>query len=994
MKRGLPAALSALLLSLALCVAACAAAGPETGTFADFRFAQREGFFTVITDRWGRDSRFDGVLSATSLEEHAAVKAMAAYAIWRGDERVLSVQLHDVAARRRNGEQGASSSAAANGFYAVELPVGDGYAAFLTGLSPEYLAELQNGALDAILSGDFLSLEDVSFIDAEKVGELYDENGDPTDSDAELCWAASTANLLYYTGWARAAGFGSADYVFERLIAEFSDFGGRCEFGLQWFFNGVCRANGWEDWASDEAGYDGFAGFLPDYCASAVARTYDLSASPENLEAVLRALRAGCGAELSYDHFRSWERTGGHSVTLWGMVYREGADLSQKDSWEALILSDSDNDRFSRQSPGDNRRTAPNTLNLRRIAPVCFGGYDSWTLTGEQKHWAGTFRDELLANATVLLPYGDAPERDGGARNAAEHPDPAVDAISLRVRDEDNATVYFAADSPVGVQAQVRNDGKQPCAEAISYRLRVTRQDGETVFDESGTLPALNAGEAAATELFALDALEPGVYEAAVTVSTGEDEAYHANNTLTRTFFVSARAREQDDLSFTATARYDGAMPFSARYGVAGTGCLSLRYSGDLGYDAAQYTVSVQYYDAEGEPLSWHTLYAVAERPETVYGLKPVGALAEVSVYAVPADPALGYERLLGPEQAELSYFYIELNAAAQEFSPISEADANLAEGEQLDAFFKKHSSGQEDAGFYFEVLAQGAASSRVLNGFRIETAEFGQSSDLGWSVWGFERYLKKTDSWEPVRLGAGVYSLFLSVYYSLGPDGAYRYYDYRYVGELTVLPAAPQVTDVSAAARSAREAVVSYRLTAPAHSAFTLELYSGTEADALALTESVPYDDFPGGTLSGSVTLATEPDAAYYYQFVLRREGADPIVCETQRFTAPGDEPGDAPPKPEPPDCEPLAPDGAEDAMRAGGDALLRDVYARGGRRLARDGRGRGRDAQPLGRGNRLERAGLLHAGRRDAGRARACGRAGAPARLRLRGGRLSRGL
>ena len=69
-----------------------------------------------------------------------------------------------------------------NGFYSIELPVGDGYTAFLTGLSPKYLEEMQASALDAILNDAFVSLEDISFIDAEKQCDIYDDTGETVDS--------------------------------------------------------------------------------------------------------------------------------------------------------------------------------------------------------------------------------------------------------------------------------------------------------------------------------------------------------------------------------------------------------------------------------------------------------------------------------------------------------------------------------------------------------------------------------------------------------------------------------------------------------------------------------------------------------------------------------------------------------------------------------------------------------------------------------------------
>ena len=75
----------------------------------------------------------------------------------------------------------------------------------------------------------------MNFIDAEKYK--------PERSDINLCWAASCANMLTYTGWALQAGFNNEDEVFDLYNASFSNNGGFQYNGLAWFFNGVALGN-------------------------------------------------------------------------------------------------------------------------------------------------------------------------------------------------------------------------------------------------------------------------------------------------------------------------------------------------------------------------------------------------------------------------------------------------------------------------------------------------------------------------------------------------------------------------------------------------------------------------------------------------------------------------------------------------------------------------------------------------------------------------------
>ena len=84
---------------------------------------------------------------------------------------------------------------------------------FLAGLTAENIEETQQRIIDSYSGVDeTLSLEDLSFIDAEKtINDTEDDN---------LCWAAACSNILSYTGWGAQAGFATCPKYLHVLISE------------------------------------------------------------------------------------------------------------------------------------------------------------------------------------------------------------------------------------------------------------------------------------------------------------------------------------------------------------------------------------------------------------------------------------------------------------------------------------------------------------------------------------------------------------------------------------------------------------------------------------------------------------------------------------------------------------------------------------------------------------------------------------------------------
>ena len=845
-----------------------AAAAPGDGLFEDFSFAVLDGYTTVITDTAGNDHAYPGVLQPTSLEKHTAVSRVAAYVIYCGEERLLTVQLHDIVPENGKDQYSAvTGKEATNGYYSIELPVGTGFTAFLTGLSPKYLAEMQASVLDAILSGSFLSLEDISFIDTEKQYDIVDKDGRITDSDFDMCWAASTANILYYTGWAKQAGIYSADYMFEELIDQFGDYGGKCEFGLQWFFNGYNPAQDWNNWPRDESGYVSFAGYQPEYCYASVVQELDLEKTPENLCVALDALKAGDGVEINFGWYNNWARTGGHSVTLWGAVYRTGSDLTNKNNWQAIIISDSDSD----VTYGDNRRTAPNTLNLYQITPVNEAGCDSWYIDEFHYDYASGIPDNgILEGVTLLKAYDESLPKDGGTRNTVTSPDIALNTIETAELTPGipNYTPYFAKDSLIGVRLVVENQAHQACTQSISYSATLTKRGNVTpVWSDSGMITAAAmADDYEVTPTLYIGKLESGVYELTATLSCDGD-AYLANNTLTKTIYVSNRAMSQDHMDFHVDTFFDGA-PNQDYYGTDSVGRLAFSNASLPGYEVDQYTVSVEYFSGN-ESLGVEDLYCGPTLPAEVYGLKAKGDSICVAVYATPKDPMQGYECYAGTSRFNIYYFRIDAYAEKQNFT-IFETDTGLRNNEKIHLSFEKTAANKSDSDFYLAIYADDMP---IYTGW-ISSTEFGTHSSMNWYISGFTVY--NSGVWENVTLPAGSYTLSARANYGTDNDGYYLYRDYVEFGTLTVLANGYKKLEVREPEVIGTTAVIGYSFETPSDD-FTVRVdYESEQGSGWA---SRRYSGWNSGYVSGSIKVSgLQPETEYTYT-VFVFDGTNPDV-------------------------------------------------------------------------------------------------------------------
>lgn len=525
---------------LAVCLAVSALAyAPEDLQSLDF--AAAEGFRSVLTGLDGERVTVDGVLDTTTLSLHPACEYLTGYEVWFKGERVMAVTFDDVAYTPTDG-LGAGQVQALHGWYSVEFSMDDTHVCFLAGLTARNLFAVQEELVAARLEDRYFAMTNVDFIDAEKnyIG------------DSQLCWAASTSDILAYTGWGQKAGFDDADDIFEAFIASFSDEGGNPLYAVEWFFNGLDRPqdNEWSGWSWSKQ-YDGsFTGYLPDYEGNAVADYINIMNRPvSRMGDTFDHLRDGWGVSILIGWYRNGYRTGGHLITLWG--YIEDTAASGRERYPALIISDSDSDIVT----GAERRDAPNRYRLLMADPYDEFDMDTYALDYDENTVA------ILEDFCALMPYSDDIEREtAGTKNKFTTPDLIPNGIDVYFVDwiED---IGCLAGLPFSVRPYLYNHSQADAEGPLGYLVEVFDVDGTLKSSQNGVytgkIAALSAAEA---DPVYLDALDAGEYTVVLTVNADSsiEEAYTSNNTASYTITVVQSPVDTSGVSFTLGEMYYG----------------------------------------------------------------------------------------------------------------------------------------------------------------------------------------------------------------------------------------------------------------------------------------------------------------------------------------------------------------------------------------------------------------------------------------------------
>jgi len=651
------------------------------------------GAVTVITDTQGAVHRYDGALDAAAPDEYPAVAAkIASYAIELDGETLLRVELRDfeAASERRAPLLGAGASVLTNGFYAVTFDYDKDCECFVTGLDSDQVGELTDALISAKREFQSIKADTLSFIDAEKLATV-----EPTDTlrysnDSKVCWAATTANLLRYTGWAaRAHELARAhdlypqvdddeDALLDLFTQNFEDGFGNVYYGMTWFFNGRYAPDDypgefdpavWAHKKENAAGGD----YLP-YPAEDYLTDVEVINNEASIRDMAKSLRDGDGVGISLGWYEEdaetgvCVRTGGHAVTLWGYIRLKDEDSLAFDAgnYVALLTTDSDSDpvnnRITRKNQwSDDRTKAPDCLMLMPLTARTLNVGDAET-PQEEASWqvtatGGSTPLGMLTNYVVLKAYNTEYPKDKGTFDLGKSPDLRADMLYIGEYNwerpfEKTGTerAVFMANRELLVYLQAANYSEvRYTTDEFACSVELLRP-GREKFEALGSIPCvvdesrwIFSADDGYWPCMTLDGLEAGSYTIRVTVpETPTREAYYYNNSIEMHFTVAEPVYDLSGVSLAiAGATQDagtdsvGNPLYGLPLALTGLDTAGVRLTGC--YAAAEHL----WYDPDTDSLYWEAARSVQDcgaiaepEPVLLYGASRV----RVRMLLKPAD--------------------------------------------------------------------------------------------------------------------------------------------------------------------------------------------------------------------------------------------------------------------------------------------------------------------------------------------------------------------
>lgn len=658
------------LLLAALLVLLCTQVFAAQETLAALRLDPELGFTTRMEDTDGNTLTRSGVLNPDGLANSVRSAKIASYSIYYNGRLLMTVT--PVGFSEPDAAVMSGGAPTCTGFYKTTFSIDDMREIFLTGLTESTLEQVQTELTASALEDRYFSLTNVDFIDAEK--EFTDVAEGEIASDANLCWAAASSNMLRFSGWGSEAGFRTEDDLFESFISAFTDAGGSYTYGLDWFFNGYYAMQGNDGWAQLRA--PGESGkYLSEYPADSLYQTYEISNHIDNLRPVLDALERDCAVGISIGNYLSSFRIGGHAITLWGYLHDTSASPYSKEAYPAIFISDSDSDKYD----GALRRQAPNRLRVMMMDGMFDGfGADSWELD-----YPSTF-PWRLESFTVLEPYRAELEQDAsGTHNKNTSADFSVQDLYVRASTFDDLELgidTIPANQSFKIGGIALNNSAVNLSSARLQIVTTITQNGQTVWEKTSQCAVSRFSANAYVKISeTCNSLAAGSYEAAIRVTaSGISEAYLLNNTRSISFTVSAAAPDASNASVSVSIP-----EFDGRTGGYGT----LRFGGvDSLYPAGtELTWSV--YEKYDSVLydDWVQAYQGYQQPESV---RYEGMTTAVRTLVVlrPVDPSLACVTLDAGSQ-KLLYHRVYTLAADDNTgicSAIAYGQNTLAAGEQF----------------------------------------------------------------------------------------------------------------------------------------------------------------------------------------------------------------------------------------------------------------------------------------------------------------------
>lgn len=208
-------------------------------------------------------------------------------------------------------------------------------------------------------------------------GFWADAEKDPDPGDNLLCWAATAANMMEWTGWGFVGGMENddTDDFLQFFRSHMTDGGHFIDAGIDWWFDGTLRDEG-SDAAKETADHTGFwsGETASDYI-------FESWSKPDTLPNILDQLTDGKAVGISIYS----DGGGAHAVTCWGVNYNPGVDptTDPEDYYLGVWLTDSDSHKNQWNPPDVVRYFAVeyNSTNSRWEMPHYGGGWYIWGVT-------------------------------------------------------------------------------------------------------------------------------------------------------------------------------------------------------------------------------------------------------------------------------------------------------------------------------------------------------------------------------------------------------------------------------------------------------------------------------------------------------------------------------------------------------------------------------------------------------------------------------------
>lgn len=402
---------------------------------------------------------------------------------------------------------------------------------YLAGLTADNVEEIQSEIIQSYVSGQPFNLTHLDFIDAEKASLK--------NTDSNLCWAASTADILAYTGWAKQAGFQNEDEVLALFANSYSNSGGYTYYALAWFFNNASIVGNSGVSYAKILNYPDSGGYLRNYAFDMVS-SEDWLQNGDDMNNLLRHLKAGDGCSLGLALTSKSGGSGGHAVTGWGLVTDNRYADNDPERFKALFITDSDSDVVERRA----RENAPNIMNMYPLyvnsKGVCCFDYDE-ELTA------------ALEDVVYLVPYSKKLPRETNfvaMRSKAKYADLTLTETLLTDSSMRNlAGQVMESGTTATLRTSVINLSDQNFRSDITLDLKITNQKNQILVSEHFDLGyRMDSHEYSDYYSAKLKNAPAGDYTVTCVVNDTrtQTEAFYYNNTKTMNFQLRDSYRKGD----------------------------------------------------------------------------------------------------------------------------------------------------------------------------------------------------------------------------------------------------------------------------------------------------------------------------------------------------------------------------------------------------------------------------------------------------------------